>query len=107
MTVTNEQLVNFFHQKFDDLTMQDEQSIVSFLDAVLLYAEEIHLSTKDAQVLNELPLLAIISEVERAFPYLTHKLARDSIVLSKAVELVSHYPIKKRNLLRDHFLTKH
>jgi len=105
MSATNDCLTSYFHRHFQNLNPHDQVAINAFLDTVLLYVEEIHIDNEENNhVLNELPLLAIISELQRAFPSVINEYSKKSQVVNKAVQLLSKYPFEKRELLREYFL---
>lgn len=105
ISATNDCLISYYHRHFQELNHKDQKVINTFLDNVLLYAEEIHLQNgENEQVLNQLPLLAIISELQRAFPIAVNEYSKQSIVVKKAIQLLSKYSTEKRDLLRDYFL---
>ncbi|MGN4128091.1 hypothetical protein ACMGD3_24255 [Lysinibacillus sphaericus] len=105
MSATNDCLVSYYNRHFQNLNTHNQEAITAFLEAVLNYADEIHLHNEgNDQVLNQLPLLAIISEVQRAFPNVVNDYSKKSLVVNKAIQLLSKYSTEKRDLLREYFL---
>lgn len=104
MTATNEFLKEYFHENFYKLELSDERQIEMFISNVVNYAKEIHIHTENEEELSNLPLLAILSEVERKFPDVISNFSTNEPIVNTAMQLLSSYSNEKRDLLRNYFL---
>ncbi|MFY0520547.1 hypothetical protein ACOMCU_22360 [Lysinibacillus sp. UGB7] len=105
MTATNASLVHYFQLRFNGLDLNNEEEIFMFVNNALVYAEEIHISNEDSSdELQKLPLLAILSEVQRTFPGVLEKMKDNSPIIAKSLDILSCYTDAKRDLLKDVFL---
>ena len=55
---------------------------------------------------SNFPLLAMISEIQLVAPNSVRKIAMESETINRAASLLENYPLKKRMVLRKHFLNR-
>jgi uncharacterized membrane protein len=114
--LTNKQFVDFFWSKMDDIAKSksgdaNEQYSLLLLSIIDISKDLLtNLDNKDtnksADIKANLPLLAMISEIQLLAPEVVNEAAKQSNSIKKALSLLENYPSEKRQFLKQHFLSK-
>lgn len=114
--LTTKEFVDYFWMKFDEISNLDrpkpglnieyEQLLLSVLDI----SKEILLELDNAKAptiaKSELPLLAMVSEIQSVAPKAVLNIAKESKSIEKALTILKNYPAEKRHVLKENFLPR-
>lgn len=111
MTLTINEFIEYFWKQLSQISKDtdNEALLEKLLLQVVDYSKELFSVLKNdnrALELQQMPLLAMISEIQLISPETVQKLAEGNKIISKAQQQLASYDQEKRLLLRKYFLNR-
>lgn len=111
MTLTINEFIEYFWKQLSQISkdIDNEALLEKLLLQVVDYSKELFSVLKNdnrALELQQMPLLAMISEIQLISPETVQKLAEGNKIISKAQQQLASYDQEKRLLLRKYFLNR-